>query len=163
MVKRRNIYLLIAVPVIVILSIIAVGLTNQVKNGDDKTDEPRVDNQPVVELVWEDGALKYRDIDNFDLFVEQASQPIFVDFWAAWCGPCRTAAPFVDSLAQTFNDQVHIVKIDVDHAQDLAMQYKVQSIPLFVMINDGEQVDQTIGYSPAMDDAITEMITRQIN
>ncbi|MDY6770279.1 MAG: thioredoxin [Candidatus Nanohaloarchaea archaeon] len=67
-----------------------------------------------------------------------------IDFWAEWCGPCKQMAPIVEELSGELDD-VHIGKIDVDEHQDLATEYGVRSIPTFMVVADGEEVDRTMG------------------
>jgi thioredoxin 1 len=71
-----------------------------------------------------------------------------VDFWAAWCGPCKMIAPIIDQLADEFDGKVKIAKINVDENRDLAVRFKVMSIPTLLLFKDGEVVNQVIGARP---------------
>lgn len=117
---------------------------------------------PVVELIYEDGELKAVPVSDFNQLLADSQQPVFVDFWAAWCGPCRTAAPFIDTLPQTYAGKARVVKVDVDNAQILAREYGVQSIPLFVLFDQGSVADYTVGYGDGSDEILSEMIDRHI-
>ena len=71
--------------------------------------------------------------------------PVFVDFWAEWCGPCRMVSPVVEELAGDYDGRVKFVKVNVDEAAELASKYQVYSIPTLVVFNKGEAVAQQVG------------------
>ena len=73
-------------------------------------------------------------------------KPVFVDFYAEWCGPCQMAAPIVDKLAGVYEGKAHIVKVNVDENGQTAANYGVMSIPTVVMIKDGEVANQKVGF-----------------
>ncbi|RPF55430.1 thioredoxin [Aquisalibacillus elongatus] len=73
---------------------------------------------------------------------------VLVDFWAAWCGPCKMIAPVLEELDSEMEDQVKIVKLDVDENQETAQKYGVMSIPTLILFKDGEKVDQAMGFQP---------------
>ena len=77
---------------------------------------------------------------------KEAGMPVFVDFYAEWCGPCQMAAPIVDQLAGEYEGKAHIVKVNVDENNQTAASFGVMSIPTVVMIKDGEVVDQKVGF-----------------
>ncbi len=77
-----------------------------------------------------------------------ASVPVVVDFWAAWCGPCRMISPVLEDLAQSHAGQIKVVKVDVDANPTLAARFGAQSIPLLVVIRDGHEVDRIVGALP---------------
>lgn len=83
-------------------------------------------------------------------FAEQttASVPVVVDFWAAWCGPCRMISPILEQLAQSHAGHLKVVKVDVDANPGLASRFGAQSIPLLVVIRDGQEVDRIVGAMP---------------
>jgi thioredoxin 1 len=86
--------------------------------------------------------------ENFAEEVEQNRGVAMVDFWAAWCGPCRFVAPIVDELAREYEGQVKVLKLDVDNSQRTAMRFGIRSIPSILFFKDGEHVDTVVGAVP---------------
>jgi thioredoxin 1 len=91
-------------------------------------------------------ALKFTD-DSFENDVLNADEPVLVDFWAEWCGPCRVVGPVVDELAGEYEGKAKIGKVDVDNNQ-IATEYGVRSIPTLLIFKNGEVVDQIVGAVP---------------
>jgi thioredoxin 1 len=80
--------------------------------------------------------------------VLNTDKPVMIDFWAAWCGPCRMIAPLVDELAEEYKDRAVIAKVDVDSNQEIAMKYGVRNIPTVLFLKNGEVVDKSVGAVP---------------
>ena len=72
-------------------------------------------------------------------------KPLMVDFWATWCGPCRILSPTVDEIADEYADRITVAKCNVDDAEEIAMQYRIMSIPTLLFFKGGEVVDKRVG------------------
>ena len=85
--------------------------------------------------------------NNFNQEVLNSDKPVLMDFWAPWCGPCRMVGPLVEEIAKERSD-IKVVKINVDEEQELAMQFRVMSIPTLVVMKNGKIVNQAVGARP---------------
>ncbi len=85
---------------------------------------------------------------SFEGDILKSEKPVLVDFWAPWCGPCRSVAPIVDDLATQYKDRIKVAKINVDESSQVAMKYQVTSIPTFILFKNGQVADRVLGALP---------------
>ncbi len=89
--------------------------------------------------------------ENFPTEVLASAQPVLVDCWAPWCGPCKMIAPVLDELATEYADKARIVKVNIDDHQDLAGQYNVRAIPTLLLFKGGQVIEQMVGMKSKRD------------
>tara|TARA_B100000768_G_scaffold39842_1_gene38673 strand:- start:268 stop:585 length:318 start_codon:yes stop_codon:yes gene_type:complete len=92
-------------------------------------------------------ALEITD-SNFEELVLKSDKPVMVDFWAEWCGPCRTVGPIIDEISTDFQGKAVVGKLDVDSNQEFAAKYGVRNIPTVLVFKDGELVGRQVGVAP---------------
>lgn len=100
---------------------------------------------PPKPSIWIPGQVIELDDNNFHQALSETNKPVLVDFWAEWCAPCKMMSPIVKQMATEYNDNVHFAKLNTDHSQRTAMQYRVMSIPNFILFKDGKPIGQTVG------------------
>jgi len=90
---------------------------------------------------------KVQDVtdQSFDTDVLQSSDPVLVDFWAAWCAPCRMLSPTIDQIAQDFSGRAKVVKLNVDDNRETSAKYGIRGIPTLLLFKNGELKDQVVG------------------
>jgi thioredoxin 1 len=99
----------------------------------------------------ENSAAVSLDESNFDQEVTKSAQPVLVDFWAEWCGPCKMISPLIDEIAREKAGQVKVAKVNVDENQSLSMRYNVRAIPALLFFKNGNLVDQIVGMTSKKD------------
>lgn len=105
----------------------------------DPVKEPHPMTDPMTEAVTD---------STFKESVLDSEVPVLVDFWAPWCGPCRMVAPVVDEIAQQYEGQIKVVKLNTDENPNVASQYGIRSIPTLMIFKGGERVDMVVGAVP---------------
>ena len=98
--------------------------------------------------------------DSFDETIKNAQGPVLVDFWAAWCGPCKMIAPYLEQIAGEVAGQATVAKVNVDENGDLSARFGIRSIPTLVVFKDGRVVDQATGALPK--DQIRTLLQKHI-
>ena len=106
------------------------------------------------------GVTQISDTKSWEVDVINSDIPVFVDFWAEWCGPCRMVGPVVEELANDYDGKVKFVKVNVDEAGELSKKYNVFSIPTLILLNKGEIVSQQVG--AASKESYQSMIDRAL-
>lgn len=126
----------ILIGISMILFIVGMIILSLYLNNMDKI-EISEDEQSSVEIMKVTST-------NFEKEVLNSEKTVVIDFYAEWCGPCKAYSPIVESVAEE-NEDIKVVKIDIDSAQDIAMNYRVMSIPTTVIIKKGQEVDRAVG------------------
>lgn len=101
-----------------------------------------------MESKTDNNSITHVTAKSWDAEVLRSDLPVFVDFWAEWCGPCRMVGPAVEQIGRTMTGKVKVAKLNVDENQAIAMKYGVQSIPSLILFKGGKEIGRTIGAAP---------------
>ena len=99
---------------------------------------------------------------NFESEVLKSSQPVLVDFWAAWCQPCRGLAPAIESIAEKYNEKVKVVKLNVDENNGLPSSLGIKGIPTLILFRDGEEGERIVGVPSNAKEFISQMLDKHL-
>jgi len=100
---------------------------------------------------------------NFETEVLRSNQPVLVDFWAAWCAPCRMLAPTIDAVAEKYQGKAKVVKLNVDENIDMSSKYGIKGIPTLILFRDGKEADRVVGVPSNAKDFISNMLEKQLS
>jgi thioredoxin 1 len=123
-------------------------------------------NKAIVERDYARGTtmseyVKEVNQSDFERVVLQSEKPVLVDFWAEWCGPCRTLAPIVEAVAEQYAKSVSVVKLNVDESATVAQCYGIRGIPTLILFQEGEEKERIVGV--VNQNEISRTINRHVN
>ena len=152
-----------------IMSIPTIGLFKNGKMVDKIIGaRPKADFVRFIEKHLNGGATQSEEsdeveitYDNFEEEVVNSDVPVLIDFWAEWCAPCRLVAPIIDELAKEYKGKIKVGKVNVDEENELAMQFRIMSIPTIGLFKNGKMVDKIIGARPKAD--FVKFIEKHLN
>jgi thioredoxin 1 len=152
-----------------IMSIPTIGLFKNGKMADKIIGaRPKADFVRFIEKHLNGGATQSEEsdeveitYDNFEEEVVNSDVPVLIDFWAEWCAPCRLVAPIIDELAKEYKGKIKVGKVNVDEENELAMQFRIMSIPTIGLFKNGKMVDKIIGARPKAD--FVKFIEKHLN
>jgi thioredoxin 1 len=105
-------------------------------------------NLTQIKYMGNDTSVLPVNNESWEKEVLKSQLPVFVDFWAEWCGPCRMVGPAVEQLSKSLDGKVKIVKLNVDENQEIAVKYGIHSIPSLLLFKDGNEIARTVGAAP---------------
>jgi thioredoxin 1 len=161
--NKKQAVLLAVIVFIILASIVGILIKNRLDQSRETTGGTvDASKTAVVELVVENGEVVHKAVTDFAGYLASADKPVFVDFWAAWCGPCVQAAPFIETLAKDYDGKAHVLKVNVDLAGEIAQKYAIGSIPNFFVFKDAQVKDSMAGYAASIESQIRQMLDNQL-
>lgn len=106
-------------------------------------------------------AVLEQDVPGFETLLSSSDRPVLVDFWAPWCGPCKTMAPALQELALAFEGRIQVLKINVDEAPEAAARFQIQSVPTLLVLHQGQVVERAVGSRSRQD--LERMLTAHLS
>jgi len=100
--------------------------------------------------------------DSFDETIKNATGPVLVDFWAAWCAPCRMLTPTIEAVAEKYQGKAKVVKLNVDENVDSSSRYGIKGIPTLILFRDGKEAERVVGVPANARDFIAGMLDKQL-
>jgi thioredoxin 1 len=100
---------------------------------------------------------------NFEKEVLQSNEPVLVDFWAAWCAPCRMLSPTIEAVAEKYQGKAKVVKLNVDENVDSSSRYGIKGIPTLILFRDGKEAERVVGVPANAKDFISGMLDKQVS
>ena len=125
--------------------IISLALISWVRFSDS---DMQIESEKEIRIMANDAKYITLTEENFQSEVLESTQPVLVDFWAEWCGPCHAIAPVIEEVAVDFEGRAKVGKLEVDDHTSIAMQYGIRSIPTVLFFKDGQVVDEVTGIAP---------------
>ncbi len=138
---KEKVKLIVLIAVFIIMLIVINNLLNN-KNRNLNNVSSQIANKNIEEV--EEMNILEVNSENFEKEVLESDKPVLIDFYADWCGPCKMLSPIVEEVA-TENNDVKVVKVNIDNEQDLAIKYSVMSIPTLIVIRNGEVANMSVG------------------
>lgn len=104
--------------------------------------------------------MKHITMDEFEAEVLQADQPVLVDFYATWCGPCKMMSPIIDKISESMEGKAKVFKVDVDKESKLAQQYRIMSVPTLLLFKNGDVAEQVTGAvaQPVLEEKLNSLL-----
>lgn len=144
--KKKIIWFIIFALLVIVLIVASIFINKKEKEYIQESEIQNINNVETTKNEKEEESMSVTKVTDatFEQEVLNSNIPVLVDFYADWCGPCKMLSPTVDEVAQE-NEDIKVVKVNVDESQDTAIKYQVMSIPTLVVIKNGNEVNRSVG------------------